>query len=65
MNITSSTEKGEEARQKAFLFHSAMDFCFGFRECSPGNNMSKLEEAWVGEGVVRGEKTGDGILEGV
>ena len=53
MDVTGSTGKGEEARQRAFLFGSTTDFAFSFSRGGSGNNMSKLWRIWSGEGVVR------------
>ena len=65
VNVTGSTGEGEEARQRASLLGSAANLSFSCRGGSSRNNMSKLGGSWVGEGVVRGEKAGDGVLEGV
>ena len=65
VDVTGSTGEGEEARQRASLFGSTADFSLGSWGGGSRNNMSKLGGSWVGEGVVRGEKAGDRVLEGV
>ena len=65
MDVTGSTEEGKEARQRASLLSSTMDFSFSCRGGGSRNNMSKLGGFWICEGVVGGEKAGDRVLEGV
>ena len=65
VNVTGSTGEGEEARQRASLLSSTTNLSFSCRGGGSRNNMSKLGGSWVGEGVVRGEKAGDRVLEGV
>ena len=65
MNVTSGAGEDKEARQRASLFGGAADFFLGVWGSSSGNDVSKLGGSWVSEGVVGGEKAGDGVLEGV
>ena len=65
VDVAGGAGEGEEARQRASLFGGAADFFLGVWGSSSGNNVSKLGESWVSEGVVGGEKAGDGVLEGV
>ena len=65
VNVASNTEESEEARQRASLFSSVVDFAFSFRGGGSENHMSKLRGIWGDEGVIGGQEAGNGILEDV